>query len=421
VTSSFGDGSRRRVFLFVLLAILSTSAKVYVAGLGHNIDVESWSLLAGLVLDGKNVYAETPRNNWGPLWCHLLAATKLAQIHVLRSDSLVDFHRLVAFVLALADVGIGFLLARSFSFAAGLLFLVNPVSLLISGFHSQFENVAILLGLWGCLLLDSDSESKPWRFASGLLLLGLSLIAKHVLVFLPLWFFLRPGSSRERRLLYLAPLGIFGASFLPFIGDERGLEGVIEHVLTYGSFHLDAFFPHVVSGVVPIPAIELLFSWVPLFSGFKFLWLVSVVFTGFLVRTKSHRDQLLVYLVAMVVFSSALADQYLAIPLATCAVFFRRFTSWWYVGVTTLYLSASPVNVGMLPGLTPCVEAVRAVGIERWHSVAALFLFLLLGLSRPGRLETLREPEHADSRGEREPGESERSRRDEREEGRTGE
>jgi hypothetical protein len=383
--------SRYRIATFVVLAILSIAAKLFLAGQGHNIDMESWSIFAKIIRDGKNLYAETFRipyhpptdPSYGPVWCYVGAGVSYVQAHVLGSDSLHVFHRLLALLLSLVDVAIGYLLARRYSFVAGALFLVNPVSLLVTGFHSQFDNVAVLLGLAACLLLDKNARTP--RFALAMFILGVSLAVKHVLIFLPLWFFFHPGSSRPRRLLSLLPYGIFAASFLPFIGDERGLEGVIEGVLMYGSFHLDAFFPHLVQTAIPVKAIEVLFARVPIFPGFKFVWLVAMLLVGFAVREKRHLEQLLVYLAAIVVFSSAVADQYLAIPLATCAVYWRHFSTWWYVVVSALYLAATQTNIGMLPSMTSYSEKVLGLGLERSQPIAALLVFLILYLSADRR------------------------------------
>ncbi|MGH9336424.1 MAG: hypothetical protein ACRD21_22030, partial [Vicinamibacteria bacterium] len=154
------------------------------------------------------------------------------------------------------------------------------------------------------------------------------------------------------------------------------------HVLMYESVHLEGFFPRLVHVFVPLPLIERLFAWVPVFSGFKLVWLLGVLLTGFLVRRKSYSEQVLVYVVAIVALSSAMADQYLAIPLAACAVYWRYFTSWWYVAVSALYLASSQANVGMLPAMAPYALWVRELGLERWHPVAALVVFLALYLAR---------------------------------------
>jgi hypothetical protein len=379
--------TRYRIATFVLLAILSIAAKLFLAGQGHNIDMESWSIFAEIILDGKNLYAETFRipyhpptdPSYGPVWCYVGAGVKYLQAHLLGSDSLDVFHALLALILSFVDVAIAYLLARHYSFVAGALFLVNPVSLLVTGFHSQFDNVAVLLGLVACVLLEKNSG--PLKFALAMFILGVSLAVKHVLFFLPLWLFFHPGSSRRRRVLSLVPYGIFAASLLPFIRDERGLEGVIDGVLMYRSFHLDAFFPHLVETAIPVDAIELLFGWVPIFSGFKFVWLVAMMLVGFAVREKRYLEQLLLYLVAIVVFSSAIADQYLAIPLATCAVYWRHFSAWWYVLASALYLSATQTNIGMLPWMARYSEIVLGLGLDRSQPIAALLVFLVLYLA----------------------------------------
>jgi hypothetical protein len=371
---------RLGIALFVLLAVSSTIAKLFLAGLGHNFDLESWALFSDLVRGGKNVYAETYRNPYGPIWAYLCAGAGYAQAHWFGSESLAGFHRLLALFLSLVDVAIAGLLARRYSLWIGALFLLNPVSLFITGFHTQFENLAILLALVACLLLERKGEPGLARYGLAMTVLGVSLAVKHILIFLPLWFLFRPGASRRQRALSLLPLAIFGASFLPFVRDERGLEGVIEHVLMYDSFHLDGFFPHLVQAFVPLKAIELVFSWVPVFSGFRLVWFVAMMLTGFAVRGRSYPEQLLVYLVAVVVFSSAIADQYLTIPMAACAVYWRRWPIWWYAGVSTLYLASSQSNIGMLPSMASYAQGVRELGLDRWHSVAALFVFLLLYL-----------------------------------------
>ena len=372
---------RLGIALFLLLAVSSTIAKVFLSGLGHNFDLESWKLFSDLVRNGKNVYAETYRNPYGPIWAYLCAGAGYVQAHFFASESLVGFHRLLALFLSLVDVAIAVLLARRYSLGIGALFLVNPVSLLITGFHTQFENLAILLALAACLSLQGKEAGNLARYGAAMTALGVSLVVKHILVFLPLWFLLRPGASRRERALSLLPFAVFGASFLPFVGDERGLEGVIEHVLMYDSFHLDGFFPRLVGAFVPLTAIELAFAWVPVFSGFKLVWLAAMILTGFAVRSRSHTEQLLVYLVAVVAFSSAIADQYLTIPMAACAVHWRRWPVWWYAGVSTIYLASSQSNIGMLPSMASYARAARELGLDRWHSVAALFVLLLLQLA----------------------------------------
>jgi hypothetical protein len=368
-------------------------AKVYLAGLGHNFDVESWKLFADLVLAGDNVYAETYRNPYGPLWAYACAGLRLVQIHILGSDSLAVFHRLLALLLAAADVAIGYLLARRHSLGAGIFFLLNPVSLLITGFHTQFGNLAVLFALVAAIVLDSLRQGYFLAQRLGAwILLGVSLATKHILVFLPLWFLLRGGQTRRDRLWCFLPFLVFGLSFLPFVLDERGLEGVIEHVFLYESFHLEGLFPRTLGLAIPAAVFDTLLGWVPVFSGVKFLWLLAMVAVGIVSRERTHEEQVFLYLVAMLVFSTAMADQYLAIPLAAVAVHWKRVLAWIYVAASALYLSGSEANIGMLSGLSGYAQTVRGIGLQRWHPVIVLAVLLLLNLRAVRRRkETLQE------------------------------
>jgi hypothetical protein len=107
--------------------------------------------------------------------------------------------------------------------------------------------------------------------------------------------------------------------------------------------------------------------------------LVAMLLVGFAVREKGYGEQLLVYLVAVVVFRapSRTSTRH---PLATCAVYWRHFSTWWYVVVSGLYLSATQTNIGMLPSMAPYSEKVLGLGLERWQSIAALLVFLILYL-----------------------------------------
>jgi hypothetical protein len=222
--------SQYRIALFVLLAILSTSAKVFLAGQGHNIDVESWSIFAENIRDGKNLYAETYRipyhpptdPSYGPIWCYVGAGVSYVQAHLLGSDSLDVFHRLLALLLSLVDVAIAYLFARHYPSSPGPS-SCQPCLLLVTGFHSQFDNVAILLGLVACLLLDKNAG--PPRLALAMFILESLLAVKHVLIFLPSGSSFT-GSSAAGASFLSFPTDL-AASFLPFIRDERGLEGVI--------------------------------------------------------------------------------------------------------------------------------------------------------------------------------------------------
>lgn len=389
----------RRMRVFFALALVSLVAKLLIACLGNTFDMESFQLVARLVNDGKTAYAETPRYNYGPVWMGMLGAARWLQMWLLDSDALGILHIKIAGLLAYADVVLAFALAVRFSYVAGLLFLLNPVSLLLTGYHSQFDNLAVMMGLLGWLLVcgkpgehGGGTEKRATRelwWGAGLL--GLSLMTKHILIFFPLWiWFRRDVTWRWKLALTAIPYGLFLLGFVPFLFDPASREGVVENVFKYRVSYMTGFYPRLVNLVVPQNVIDRALGWIPVFGGFKAVWFVSMMAAGWLLRRVPLKEYLLFYLVAMVVFSVQLADQYLAIPLIACAVFWRSPWTWAYGILTIIYLLCSPDNIGCQPFLEQQAARISQLGITYWRPVSMLFIFLVLRMYAEGR--ALRRP-----------------------------
>ncbi|OFZ82504.1 MAG: hypothetical protein A2583_11205 [Bdellovibrionales bacterium RIFOXYD1_FULL_53_11] len=371
----------RRITIFCILAAASIIAKVLLAGLGCNFDTDSNFMIADLVLDGKTVYAETSRYNYGPAWAHAAAAIKWIQLHVFDGHSITGFHRLLALLLSACDVLIALVLWRRFAFGAAVAFLVNPVSLLVSGYHSQFDNIAVLTGFLAVLLLEAAVADMV--FLAGCALLGFSLSIKHVLIFLPLWLALRPDFPLKRKLSALIiPFFVFFAGFLPYISNDAAMSGIARNVFGYSSSHLDGFFPHLLDLAVPTAVIEKIFYWVPVFSGVKALWLAAMVGTGFVFRKLPLSGAFLFYLISLCVFSTALSPQYLAIPMTAWAVHRRSIAMTWFVAVSAVAILASQVNIGVVvEWLRPANAWLFQGGLGVRHAVAGLAVFIALEIA----------------------------------------
>jgi len=181
------------------------------------------------VLSGENPYgpASHGRANWGPVWpwmCGLmLAASRLTSL---------PFHFLVKPPPSLADAGIALLLWRMLglrghsprtAFMVALGYALNPVAILVSGAHGQFDAIPLLLALGALAAFPS-----VWASA---VLLGLGIATKTWVVLLLPFFIQRPGDLRSRLLcgaLAVLPLIIL---LLPYYLDSPAT--VREHVLAY--------------------------------------------------------------------------------------------------------------------------------------------------------------------------------------------
>lgn len=374
----------KKIFVFAFLAIVSVSTKLLLSTQCDNWDIESYEIVADTTLAGDSVYAETTRYNYGPAWAHILAAIRRVQIGVFGHRNLSLFHEMIAGLLACVDVAIAMVLWSRFSYAAGLVFLLNPVSLLVTGFHTQFDNAAVLLGMLAIReMFRNPGNDGDKNFIIGAFLLGLSLVLKHVLVFLPMWLMFRPDLNWRRRLLaVIMPYAVFLVSFMPYAWDPGSLGGIYKNVFGYSDPNFPGFYPTLVGLFIPLSLFDMLFGWVPVFSGFKFVMLASIAAAGFLFRRRPWPDAFMLNLVTLCVFSSQLADQYLAIPLVACAFFTRSWLMWAYMVMAAVFLLGLPACVQFLPWAKPVTTLCGFVSLARWQTIIPLFIFLLVAATR---------------------------------------
>ncbi len=221
---------RTRWILIGFIGFVGFFLRLWVGTAGHNFDFASFmSVLDKLDISG-NVYAENVRYNYGPAWFYLLQI--LQMFTGLFPHPMVGMEYLLSGFLAFIDIGIYIILLRSFGLLAGIFFILNPVSIIITGYHRQFDNLAILLGMFA-VLIYKDSFKLPLdrRKIGGLMVLGLSLMTKHVLFAFPLWLAVKQRGWKEKLIVLLVPVGIFLIGFLPY--GMGAADGVIDKVFLY--------------------------------------------------------------------------------------------------------------------------------------------------------------------------------------------
>lgn len=290
----------RWVFLSVIGVGLGL--RLVVAGLGYNYDMRSWFIVSDIMWNGGSVYAETGRYNYGPVWFLIIHALDLAARH---NHEVLRY--LIAGFLSAVDLGIFYFLCRRAGAVAGALFFLNPISIMVSGYHCQFDNVAILLGLWSTWLLGDDFENPlNRRKLGGLLLLGLSLMTKHLFFAFPLWLAVKQKGLGQKAVVLLVPLACFCLAFAPFWA--AGGPGIVGNVFQYRPAGTDCFY----SFFVPMSIQRYLNS-----TG---VWYLLLILFAFICRPRGGFESLLIYTGVLVAFSPVTANQYLAIPMALAAV-----------------------------------------------------------------------------------------------------
>lgn len=344
-TFDFALGNRRGTLVFLLVALFSLSTKLWLATRGYNYDFESYNIVAELVEEGKNVYAETFRYNYGPIWFYVLWFLKMISGPLFRYS--------LPLFLGIIDICIAGILWRLRYRAAALIFLLSPLGMHISGFHNQFDNFAILTALFSVWFLMKHEKNltggQAWVTA---ILLGISLTIKHTFLFFPIWLFFRNYSRKVRLVLLLVPFFIFIGSFLPyalagntpetlaesfsfaekqietFVNNEFWLEeeqqkeieeylsrphmkamsGIFRNVFQYKSCSNQIFYTYFLP---------------KLFHSFSatFIFLGGMIACGWFFRRFALFHSFLFYTAVLVILAPATTNQYLAIPLIFSSVF----------------------------------------------------------------------------------------------------
>jgi hypothetical protein len=317
-------------WLFFAVIVIGVAARLLVATRGHNFDMDSWRIVTDIVDHDGNVYASTERYNYGPVWFHVLYV-----LNLLAGHNETVFRYFISGFLSLVDAGIFFILWRKFGKLAASFFFLNPVSIIITGYHSQFDNFALLLGLWAVILFGDDFE-RPLdrRKYLGLLLLGFSLMTKHVLFAFPLWLAVKQKGLLQKCAVLLVPVACFALGFVPYWAG--GKSGIIENVFSYSSTNTEHFYNFFVPA-----AVRFCFN-------SRTLWLFMLGLFALIHRRRPALESLLLYTCVLVATAPATTNQYLAIPIAFTAVFINAFTML-YTAVATYHLSVDVNGPHFLP------------------------------------------------------------------------
>jgi hypothetical protein len=321
--------------LMLVVLLVGLGARWFFLTKGNNYDFDSYRIVADLAAQGKNIYANTSRYNYGPVWFNMIHL-----LDVLAGHSPAVFRWLLLGLLSAVDAGIAWLLWRKVGRLAGCLFFLNPVSIMITGYHNQFDNLAVLLGLASVIVYGDDFE-RPInrRKFGGLMLLGLSLMTKHVLFIFPLWLAVKQKGWRDKCVTLAVPVGIFLLGFAPYWA--AGKDGIINNVFKYHSLNV-AYFQHLVVPEILQPTVTAPMLWILVLAGFAILC-----------RRRTGLESLLIYTAVMVATAPATMNQYLAIPSAFTSVFVNAFTVP-YTLIATFHVASDmngPHLWGQIPGI----------------------------------------------------------------------
>jgi len=166
--------------------------------------------------------------------------------------------------------------------------------------------------------------------------LALSLATKHLLFAFPWWLAVKQRRPLHRLVVLVVPVALFMASFLPFW--HEGSQGITDHVFFYRSFQnaplWNGLVPPVISAVVPATVGLLL----------------ALTVAGLVFRRTSAFASMLLYTAVLLVFSPAMANQYLPLVMPFVVWFLNPFGIA-YSMAATLHLMASSDGLAIIHGV----------------------------------------------------------------------
>jgi hypothetical protein len=299
------------------LAALGIIGRLGLAWIGPaNYDQQSYAIVVGILKHGGNVYAETARYNYGPAWMYLLWGAD----RVARAVDL-PFAFIVRCGLTLADITIAVIIARVAltigcdGRRAALAYLLSPVSILLTGLHGQFDDLAavpLLIAVW--LALRSKTPSRRWE---SWVLGTVTLIMKQIWAF-SVWTLFVDRTPGRRAVAWIGLSSLaFVATFVPFLHGALG--PIIDHVFLYG-------------GLPGLYGMGLL-TW---YVG-RPLFVVTMLALPCLARRLSLVDRMELAGVAFIALAPGASQQYLVIPIIFGSVR-RRSYYWLFTAVATPFL-----------------------------------------------------------------------------------
>jgi hypothetical protein len=309
------------LLIFIISTFLGFYLRIWISQFGSNFDFLMWEGNLDLFKKNISIY-EFGNYSYGTPWIYILFILDFISLPALENSEFVQnipgtFYRIkIILFLSLVDFTIFLLLCKNYSLKVGLLFFLNPISIIITGHHNQFSSFAILFGFLSVLLYEKNRLS--FNFFVPLIIMGISLSIKHILIFFPLWWAFKEKKLIKKFLIVFIPYFIFILSFLPFLLTE------LDHILfKLGSFGMRFDGPF--WGMFGPKIIHMYINIQTLFS-------IILIGLGFLFIKKNLKESFCLYLMAVVAFSSMMYTQYLVIPLIALAIFWN----WKYLIYTIL-------------------------------------------------------------------------------------
>lgn len=375
--------SRVGRFSLPLILLVATLVRLLPAlwlPVGAGYDIESYRLVTDALLGGREVYTSVlGRHPYLPLQMYVMGA-----MAYLSQETGLPYVVAVKLPAVIADVALTALIYHAirstrghpWSAYAALLYALNPVSLLVTAYHGQFESITLLLLVLSWWLWERR------RATGSAAALGFAILNKTwPVVFLPV-IFLRLRDWRGRIVYSLIALGIpvlFVAAYLVIFSADSApmLRRALTHRGVAGYWGPGAaLYPAAAAWPGLQPATDLLLALR------NWLLLAGVLLSLWWTRRQPALEALLTLLLVMFVVTVGFGIQWLVwlVPFALLAGEYRRLRV--YTLAATLMLAVHLFGLHMVPWLTEWLPPTTADLVIRLSALPAWFVVAAWAVTR---------------------------------------
>jgi hypothetical protein len=363
---------KNKIYILISVVLLTGIMLRYLVMFwGHNYDFDSYCIVGRLVSESKNVYANTSRYNYGPMFLYIQGLCY--KLSLLTPNYLLTYRLLIVFILCLGDIGIACFLYKKYSPAIAFVFFLNPVSIIITGYHNQFDNLAV----WAALLSSqyfNEDKKITLQDLFFVIIMSICLITKHILFMMPIWLLISKRLPFNKKIIYsFLPILLYMTSFIPFIvNDVQAVNGVLKNVFLYRSFNNSPLF-YLFYKIFKIPD-----------YCYFYIFIIIICFMGWYFRDRKYQDNIMLYLLCLISFSSAIANQYLVIPVAALCVFSKYIKYLYFIIIggflifegNGLHLYALLTQHGYITNIYS--KIIFNIFIRGGYSIACFLCFVVL-------------------------------------------
>lgn len=334
----------RNKFIILIILVIGLGIRLYLAKGSYNFDIVATQQDVEIFKQGKNIYLHQTAYNYSPLFYYLTGFFGLVQdlLPFLEIKFIARaFYSFIDLITFFVIYKIAIQRKLSPIKTAGLFFL-NPISIIISGHHGQFDNIAIFFLLLSLYFVEKKKIGVKIKNKLIFTFLTIGLIVKHIIVFQVFYFFILYTKSRLRAIIFFVlSLVVFALTFMPFYSTAG--PQIIKSVLFYGGVQGLYGFTYFLGNI--FGNTSTVFN-INIYMVYKLLFLFGFLFFVLVIRPKDIARGILLSILFFLTFTSGIGAQYFMLPIAF-GVFFP--TRWFYLytlSVTLFFLgSADELNI----------------------------------------------------------------------------